>query len=179
MRTNFQILSESKYAKNKRPNPKMTRSLRKVIVELTQQEKSPTIDDLKNRYRSTSSSTDETLQFIFRTIKRKRKEIENFTGIPQKGSHEIKSDGFIYLIENELFDGWIKCGMAVNIESRLKGYNGCDPLKRFKVIAFKAVQDRRKAERILLDNTKTKAELQTGEWFRISKDEVLSIFNSI
>lgn len=69
--------------------------------------------------------------------------------------------------------------MTVNMKSRLKSYNICDPLKRFKVVTSKVVKDRRKSEIDLMNELKLKSSLQNGEWFKIQKNEAISIFEKV
>ena len=92
--------------------------------------------------------------------------------IKVKGLHSIQKTGIIYLVEHEMFDGWLKCGMTVNMKSRLKSYNLCDPLKRYTVVASKVVKDRRKAEIDLIRELTTQASMKNGEWLRFKKTKL-------
>jgi hypothetical protein len=99
--------------------------------------------------------------------------------IKVNGVQTGKTCGVIYLIEHEMFNGWVKCGMTTNMISRLVAYNCSDPLKRFKAIVQKEVNDRRKAETLLIHNLSMTAAIQSGEWFKIDRKEALAIFNAI
>lgn len=89
---------------------------------------------------------------------------------------EKQTTGVLYLIENSSFEGWIKCGMTTNMNSRLNCYNSYDPLKRFVVVDSKEVPNIRRNEELLIHNLKMRAEIQNGEWFRISKSDAIKIF---
>jgi hypothetical protein len=128
--------------------------------------------------------TDNKANAIWKEVKKRRRELMLAVGIEiddttfkVKGLQNLLKTGVIYLVEHELYPGWIKCGMTVNMNTRLKTYNCSDPLKRFKFVTSKVVEDRRKAELMLINNLKAKSDLQSGEWFRISKDEALKIFD--
>lgn len=123
---------------------------------------------------------------IWKEVKKKRRELmlavseeTEDQSIKVKGLHSIQKTGIIYLVEHEMFDGWLKCGMTVNMKSRLKSYNLCDPLKRYTVVASKVVKDRRKAEIDLIRELTTQASMKNGEWFKIQKDEAKSIFEKV
>lgn len=110
-----------------------------------------------------------------------RKKLAENLGINNEvsGIRNSKGQGYVYLVENELFSGWIKCGMTTNITSRLNTYNSNDPLKRFRVLVDKEVVDRRRAELNLMRELQIKSTLQNGEWFRIDKNQAIEIFKSI
>jgi predicted GIY-YIG superfamily endonuclease len=84
---------------------------------------------------------------IWKEVKKKRRDLmlavseeTDDQNLKVKGLHSIQKTGIIYLVEHELYDGWLKCGMTVNMKSRLKSYNLCDPLKRYMVVASKVVK---------------------------------------
>lgn len=114
-------------------------------------------------------------------IKLLRKKLSENVGLDDKisGVRNSKGSGYIYLIENESFDGWIKCGMTTNLSSRLNTYNSNDPLKRYHLLIDKEVIDRRKAELSLIRELQIKSTLHNGEWFKIDKNRAIEIFKSI
>lgn len=155
---------------------RISKSLKKEIVALVQQESSPTMSEVMEK---TNNDVDKA-SFILRMVKLKRKEIaRNFPQIKVAAMHSCDVEGFIYLVENEMYEGWIKCGMTIDTESRLKSYNGSDPLRRFRYIMHKEVLNRRKSELQLIYDLKLQASIVNGEWFKISKESAISIFENI
>ncbi len=154
---------------------RITPFVRKAIVELASQEKMPSLVDVINRLKCDNKKA----ELIFKSIKAKRKLLSGLSGTTLPGMHRTGKEGFIYLIKNPAYEGWIKCGMTVDCGDRLKSYNGYDPTCRFSFIATKRVDDRRKAERLLLKEAKSKADLQNGEWFKLDEETCLEIFDKI
>ena len=87
--------------------------------------------------------------------------------------------GYVYAITNPAWEGWIKIGMAVDAEDRLKGYQTSSPLRDFVLLHKKFFDNRRRAEAEAHMNADKIAKERRGEWFKISKDKVINIINSI
>jgi hypothetical protein len=141
-------------------------------------EKSPDLASVKKLYPNMGEYK---LIKTLEKIKEFRKEMADVIGyeIPIEGIHNPDKKGIIYLVENELYDGWIKCGMTVNMKSRIGSYNCNDPLKRFRLIIEKNVDDRRKSESLLKYNLKMISSMNSGEWYKISKEDAVKIFSTI
>ena len=99
--------------------------------------------------------------------------------IRQRGEQTSIQEGFIYLVQHPLFDGWVKGGMTVDFELRLGMYNVADPLSRFSLSRVKWVAHRRSAEKELLDGLANVAQECCGEWFRIEFEQACNAFHSI
>ena len=166
MRGHLQILTESSMARKKKPELRVTpiinlfiqKHLTDFSVTTLSVKKAFTCDVVKAK-------------LIMKEINRRRKQ----EGICKP----VEKDGFVYLIENEAFPGWIKCGMTADLKSRLDSYNQYDPLKRFKIVSSKEVVNRRKAESWLIHEMKMKSDLVNGEWFRVNKDVAQTLFEHI
>jgi hypothetical protein len=88
---------------------------------------------------------------------------------------EIK-EGFVYLVENEVYPGWIKVGMTIDYESRIGTYNIYDPFNKFKFVSLSFVKDRRSKEQELIEIFKIHSLSIKGEWFKIEKQKVVDLF---
>jgi hypothetical protein len=86
-------------------------------------------------------------------------------------------EGFIYLITNDAFLGWVKVGMSIDYEKRLAVYNQYDPGNGFKIETVKWVPNRRTAELNLIEKLEKLAYSAKGEWFKIDKEKALEYFN--
>jgi hypothetical protein len=147
------------------------------IQKIASQELMPSITDVRELYPNMS---DYKINVMLNKINQLRKQLSNASKLTSvSGIRNSAGSGLIYLIEHELYSGWIKCGMTVNIEDRIKTYNCGDPLKRYKVIVTKHVENRRFAETRLKSELKLTSTLSNGEWFRIDKDIALQLFNVI
>ena len=88
-------------------------------------------------------------------------------------------EGFVYIIENPVWNNWIKAGMTLDYEERLMSYNMYDPTASYTLVKMKWVLDRKQSEDSLLEKLAVHSQLQKGEWFKIDKEKALSIFDNI
>ena len=95
------------------------------------------------------------------------------------GEQTLIKEGFVYIIENCSYSGWVKVGMAFDYEKRLSVYNQYDPEKRYSVVGLRWTPDRRVMEARILDEMSKHATKQNGEWFMIDTDYSLKIFYSV
>jgi len=84
---------------------------------------------------------------------------------------EIKS-GYIYIIKNPAWDGWLKIGRAIDANDRLKNFQTYSPFRDFKISKSFNVDDQRQAENNIhkLFNYKFK---HKKEWYLV--DEATAI----
>jgi hypothetical protein len=171
-------LHDSIYVKTKsRRNVKvkLTKHARESIIKLSSMPNQPTLNEVMNMIGCDA----EKAKTILTSIKTKRNLLAKELQITLPGMRKTEEQGFVYLIKNPAFEGWVKCGMTIDCGDRLKSYNGYDPTSRFSFIATKEVANRRNAERHLLHETSLKASLQNGEWFKIDERICIEILKWI
>lgn len=166
MQGHLQILTESSMARKKKPELRVTPII-SLFIQKHLTDFSVTTLTVKNAFTCDVVKA----KLIMKEINRRRKQ----EGICKP----LEKDGFVYLIENEAYPEWVKCGMTTDLKSRLDSYNQYDPLKRFKIVSSKEVADRRKAESWLIHEMKMKSDLVNGEWFRVNKDVAQTLFERI
>ena len=88
-------------------------------------------------------------------------------------------DGYIYIISNPAWKGWVKIGMAVDAEDRLKGYQTSSPLRDYKLELAVAVDNRREAESIAHEKASWIAQEERCEWFKMPLDSAIEIVRSL
>ncbi len=74
--------------------------------------------------------------------------------------------GFVYVISNPAFPGYVKIGMAVEPHGRLNNYQTSTPFRDYKLEHYVWVSDRRAAERDMFDYLEIHR--VNGEWFKIT-----------
>ena len=89
------------------------------------------------------------------------------------------SEGEVYIIINPAWKGWIKVGMAIDAEDRLKGYQTSSPLRDFKLKFKKYFDNRRVAEQQAHALCAKKALKRKGEWFKVDFKIAKDIINNI
>jgi len=95
------------------------------------------------------------------------------------GEQTLIAEGFVYLISNLAFPGWVKAGMTIDYENRLSQYNIYDPTCGFKMHIVKWSSNRRGKEQELLNHLSDKSLSRKGEWFKIDIKEAESIFDKV
>ena len=84
--------------------------------------------------------------------------------------YDQQTEGFLYVIANPAWEEWVKIGMAVNAEDRLKGYQTSSPFRDYKLNIGMPVKDRRLAEAEAHKQAEEIATERKGEWFRMPLD---------
>lgn len=95
------------------------------------------------------------------------------------GEQTSIKEGFVYVIENCSYPGWVKVGMAFDYEKRLSVYNQYDPERRYAIKGLRWTPDRRSMETRILTEMGKHADKRSGEWFNIDIQDSLNIFYSI
>jgi|AntAceMinimDraft_11_1070367.scaffolds.fasta_scaffold34773_1 hypothetical protein len=99
--------------------------------------------------------------------------------IRSHGEQTSIKEGFVYIIVNPSFPGWLKLGMAFDYEKRLATYNQCDPEMKYSIIALRWTDDRRILETALLKNLADICSNRRGEWFKFDSDLFINAFYTI
>jgi hypothetical protein len=89
------------------------------------------------------------------------------------------SYGEVYIITNPAWKGWIKIGMAIEAEDRLKGYQTSSPLRDFKLKFKKYFDNKRIAEQQAHSLCAKKAIKRKGEWFKVDLKIAKDIINNM
>lgn len=99
--------------------------------------------------------------------------------IKVRGEHSKFLEGFLYILNNPAFPGWVKVGMTIDYDKRIRSYNiPNDPHQKFAYLKIKWTTNRRAAESAMLEKFGSISLEQKGEWFRIDKNTALSIFEN-
>jgi hypothetical protein len=99
--------------------------------------------------------------------------------IKNKGKQTEIKEGFVYIVVNPVFSGWIKAGKTTDFEKRLSSYNVGDPFTNYQMKYVKWVKNRTEAEETLLRVLKFKSEDTKGEWFKINESVAKEIIDSL
>jgi hypothetical protein len=94
-------------------------------------------------------------------------------------NYNKNKEGDVYAIANPAWDGWIKIGMAVDAEDRLKSYQTSSPRRDYVLLHREFFNNRRRAEAEAHILASEKAEERRGEWFKINTVDAINIINSI
>ena len=88
-------------------------------------------------------------------------------------------EGYVYVITNKAWPGWVKIGMAIDAEDRLNGYQTSSPMRDFVLEHYVASNDRRKSEREAHTRALALATDAKGEWFKLSTEQAITILDNL
>ena len=78
--------------------------------------------------------------------------------------------GYLYIITNPAFPGFVKIGVTENIDARLRTYQTADPKRAYKIEFYIAHPDCYEAEKRIKEMMKYFALSQRNEWYEVSLD---------
>ena len=91
-----------------------------------------------------------------------------------KGYAKTK-EGYVYIIANPSFDGWLKIGMAIDAEDRCNSYQTSSPHRDYRLLYARRFNDRRKAETKTMNKLKKVVKEYNGEWFKTDRNTAQQI----
>ena len=75
--------------------------------------------------------------------------------------------GYLYIVTNEAFPGWVKVGTTFSLNERLQTYQTGDPFRRYKVVYSLQHPNFREAEKRIKDVMKHFARNIRNEWYEV------------
>jgi len=85
-----------------------------------------------------------------------------------------QKEGYVYIISNNNYPGFLKIGVTDNIESRLRTYQTASPHRNFRVEYYIFSKDCYAAETKIQEEMKPFALSRKKEWFEISLHMAIS-----
>ena len=93
--------------------------------------------------------------------------------------YDTTTEGYVYIINNPCWDGWVKVGMAIDAEDRCKQYQTSSPYRDYKLCYLKYFEDRKIAELSAHKELKKITDTYNGEWFKTSVKEAKKTIEAI
>lgn len=75
--------------------------------------------------------------------------------------------GYLYIITNEAFPGWVKVGTTANLDTRLHTYQTGDPFRRYRIVYSLHHPEFREAEKRIKSLMRPFAKKVLNEWYEI------------
>jgi len=106
---------------------------------------------------------------------------KTFNDAAFEGTYKISSikEGYVYVITNKAWPGWVKIGMAVDSEERLNSYQTSSPHRDYILEHSVASNDRRKSEKEAHTRALPLATDSKGEWFKLSVEQAITILDNL
>ena len=89
------------------------------------------------------------------------------------------TEGYVYIIANPSFDGWLKIGMAIDAEDRCNSYQTSSPHRDYRLLYARRFNDRRKAETKTMNKLKKVVKEYNGEWFKTDRNTAQEIIERL
>ena len=102
-----------------------------------------------------------------------------FFGTKHEKEYASISEGFIYILTNPAWKGWLKIGMAIDANDRHRSYQTSSPLRDYVLEYKKFFTNRSKAEQEAHKQLIKNAIIFNGEWFQTSVKEAKKIIEAI
>jgi len=94
-------------------------------------------------------------------------------------NYEKSTEGYVYIITNPAWKGWVKVGMAIDANDRCNQYQTSSPMRDYKLVYSKYFQYRRVAEAQAHKLCAKKATENNNEWFKINIKDAINLIESI
>tara|TARA_R110001606_G_scaffold153024_1_gene293954 strand:+ start:1831 stop:2289 length:459 start_codon:yes stop_codon:yes gene_type:complete len=106
---------------------------------------------------------------------------KTFNDAAFEGTYKLDNikEGYVYVITNKAWLGWVKIGMAIDAEDRLNGYQTSSPMRDFVLEHAVASNDRRKAEKEAHTRALPLSLDSKGEWFKIPLQQAITILDNL
>ena len=93
-----------------------------------------------------------------------------------KDVYDQVKEGSVYVMGNPVWPEWVKVGMAVDAEDRLKNYQTSSPFRDYVLYYSYKTDDRRKAESTAHSRLEQLFE-RNNEWFKCTPQEAKGVLN--
>ena len=88
-------------------------------------------------------------------------------------------EGYVYVISNPAWPGWVKVGMAIDANDRCSSYQTSSPLRDYTLHCAISSDDRRKDESTAHKRLDAVASDRRGEWFKVSVDTAVKYLSAL
>ena len=92
---------------------------------------------------------------------------------------QMKIEGYVYVMINPAWDGWVKVGMAVDPEDRCASFQTSSPYRDYEIYYTKKFTNKSKAETLAHELLRTESSEYHKEWFKITQDKAQQIIESL
>ena len=105
---------------------------------------------------------------------------KNFNEAAFEGTYKIDSikEGYVYVITNPAWPGWVKIGMAIDADDRCNGYQTSSPFRDYVLEHIILTKNRRKTEAEAHYSASKMASSKNGEWFKLSIEDAKKILDN-
>jgi len=105
---------------------------------------------------------------------------KTFNDAAFQGTYKIDSikEGYVYIITNPAWSGWVKIGMAIDADDRCNGYQTSSPFRDYVLEHIIVTKNRRRTEAEAHKAASKLATSRNGEWFNLGVEEAKKVLDS-
>ena len=89
------------------------------------------------------------------------------------------SEGYVYIISNPAFEGWIKIGKAVDAFDRVRSYQTGSPFRDYELVYARLFKNRHAAEKAIHNILRTVGFATSCEWFAIDPEVAKEVIENL
>jgi hypothetical protein len=116
---------------------------------------------------------------VTKRIRNKLKEIAKEGNRNALEGYNKTKEGYVYLITNPAWKGWVKVGMAVDAEDRCNSFQTSSPYRDYQLEYCGYFQNRRVAEGKVHKKISKISEDIGSEWFKISVIDAINVVEKV
>lgn len=94
-------------------------------------------------------------------------------------NQQIKIEGYVYIMINPAWDGWVKVGMAVDPEDRCASFQTSSPYRDYEIYYRKRFKNKSQAETLAHELLRQESSQYRKEWFKIPKTKAIKLIKGI
>jgi hypothetical protein len=87
--------------------------------------------------------------------------------------------GYVYVITNPAWPDWVKIGMAVDANDRLKAYQTSSPHRDYQLESYIHTNTKRKTENLAHRLCERVCEERSGEWFKMPVYKAVAVIQGL
>jgi hypothetical protein len=92
---------------------------------------------------------------------------------------QMQIEGYVYVMINPAWDGWVKVGMAVDPEDRCTSFQTSSPYRDYEIYYSKKFTHKSKAETLAHELLRKESSEFHKEWFKIPKTKAIKLIKGI
>ena len=116
---------------------------------------------------------------VTKRIKSKLKKIAKEGNRNALQGYNKTKEGYVYIITNPAWKGWLKVGMAVDAEDRCKSFQTSSPYRDYQLEYCGYFNNRRVAEEKVHKKMVKVSDSNTSEWFKVSVIDAIKVIERV
>jgi len=92
---------------------------------------------------------------------------------------QLRIEGYVYVMINPAWEGWVKVGMAVDPSDRCSSFQTSSPYRDYKIYYSKKFKNKSQSETIAHDLLRQESTESCKEWFKLPKTKAVNIIKGL